>query len=91
MVRTQEAARFRIVISVDQVVKTCLFVVVVPAVAERVDIQDLRADLRQKVAPRIVFVQPEQVPAGIIDADDIALQILAVEILLPALSCSLYV
>ena len=34
MVRAQEAARFRIVISVDQVVKTCLFVVVVPAVAE---------------------------------------------------------
>ena len=90
-IRRDESADFGIIIAAVQVVESGFRIVVVPAVAERVDIQDLRADLRQKVAPRIVFVQPEQVPAGIIDADDIALQILAVEILLPALSCSLYV
>ena len=38
--------------------------------------------MRKKVAPRIVFVLPEQVPAGIVNPDDIALQVLAVEIFL---------
>ena len=90
-IRRDKSSDFGIVVAAVQVVESGFRIVVVPTIAERVDIQDLRADLRQKVAPRIVFVQPEQVPAGIIDADDIALQILAVEILLPALSCSLYV
>ena len=78
-----KSADFGIIIAAVQVIESGFRIVVVPAVAERVDIQDFRADLRQKVAPRIVFVQPEQIPAGIIDADDIALQILAVEVLLP--------
>ena len=78
-----KSADFGIIIAAVQVVEPGFRIVVVPAIAERVDIQDFRADLRQKVAPRIVFVQPEQIPAGIIDADDIALQILAVEVLLP--------
>ena len=81
-IRRDESADFGIIIAAVQVVESGFRIVVVPAVAERVDIQDLRADLRQKVAPRIVFVQPEQVPAGIIDADDIPLQVLAVEIFL---------
>ena len=90
-IRRDESARFGVVIAAVQVIESGFRIVVVPAIAERVDIQDFRADLRQKITPSVIFVQPEQVPAGIIDADDIALQVLAVEILLPALSCSLYV
>ena len=81
-IRRDESPDFGIVIAAVQVIESGFRIVVVPAIAERVDIQDLRADLRQKVTPRIVFVQPEQIPAGIIDADDIALQVLAVEIFL---------
>ena len=81
-IRRDESPDFGIVIAAVQVVESGFRIVVVPAVAERVDIQDFRAGLRKKIAPRIVFVQPEQIPAGIIDADDIPLQILAVEIFL---------
>ena len=90
-IRRDKSSDFGIVIAAVQVVESGFRIVVVPAVAERVDIQDFRADLRQKVTPGVVFVQPEQIPAGIVNSDDIALQVLAVEILLPALSCSLYV
>lgn len=90
-IRRNKSADDRVVIAAVQVVETGLRIVIVPAIAERVDLQNFRADLRKKIAPRIVFVQPEQIPAGIVNADDIALQVLAVEILLPALSCSLYV
>ena len=81
-IRRDESANDRIIIAAVQVVESGFRIVVVPAVAERVDIQDLRADLRQKVAPRIVFVQPEQIPAGIVNSDDIPLQVLPIEILL---------
>ena len=90
-IRRDKSADFGIVVAAVQVVESGFRIVVVPAIAERVDIQDLRADLRQKIAPRIIFVLPEQIPAGIVNSDDIPLQVLAVEILLPALSCSLYV
>ena len=81
-IRRDESADFGIVVAAVQVIEPGLRIVVVPAVTERVDIQDFRADLRQKITPSVIFVQPEQVPAGIIDADDIALQVLAVEVLL---------
>ena len=81
-IRRDESARFGVVVTAVQVVETGFRIVIVPAVAERVDIQNFRADLRQKVTPGVVFVQPEQVPAGIINADDIALQVLAIEIFL---------
>ena len=81
-IRRDKSADDRIVIAAVQVVEPGFRIVVVPAIAERVDIQDFRADLRQKVTPGVVFVQPEQIPAGIVNADDIALQILAVEIFL---------
>ena len=77
-----ESADFGIIVAAVQIVEPGLRIVVVPAVAERVDIQDFRADLRQKVAPRIIFVLPEQVPAGIVNPDDIPLQVFAVEIFL---------
>ena len=81
-IRRDKSADDRIVIAAVQVVEPGFRIVVVPAIAERVDIQDFRADQRQKVTPGVVFVQPEQIPAGIVNADDIALQILAVEIFL---------
>ena len=81
-IRRDKSADNRIIIAAVQVVESGFRIVVVPAIAERVDIQDLRADLRKRVTPRIVFVQPEQIPAGIVNADDIPLQVLAVEIFL---------
>ena len=81
-IRRDKSARFGVVIAAVQIVDATLRITIVPAVAERVDLQNFRADLRKKIAPGVVFVLPEQVPAGIIDADDIALQVLAVEIFL---------
>ena len=81
-IRRDKSARFGIVVAAVQVVEPGFRIVVVPAIAERVDIQDLRAGLRKKIAPSVVFVQPEQIPAGIVNADDIALQVFAVEIFL---------
>ncbi len=81
-IRRNKSADDRVIIAAIQVVESGFRIVVVPAIAERVDLQNFRADLRKKIAPGVVFVLPEQVPAGIIDADDIALQVLAVEILL---------
>ena len=82
-IRRDESARFGVVVAAVQVVEPRLRVVIVPTVAERVDLQNFRADLRKQVAPGVVFVLPEQIPAGIVNPDDIALQVLAVEILLP--------
>ena len=82
-IRRDESARFGVVVAAVQVVEPRLRVVIVPTVAERVDLQNFRADLRKQVAPGVVFVLPEKIPAGIVNPDDIALQVLAVEILLP--------
>ena len=82
IIRRDESARFGVVITAVQIVEARLFVVVVPAITERVDRQNIRATLREDVTPCVVLVFAEQIPARIIDADDIALQVLAVIVLL---------
>ncbi len=89
-IRRDKSADNRIIIAAVQIVDATLRIAIVPARAERVDLQNFRADLRKQIAPGVVFVLPEQVPAGIIDADDIALQVLAVEVLLPVVLKSSY-
>ena len=81
-IRRDKSSRFGIVVATVQIVEPGFRIVIIPAIAERVNIQDFRADLRKKVAPRIVFVLPEQIPAGVINPDDIPLQVLPIETLL---------
>ena len=83
VVGRDDSARFGIIVAAVQVVEPGLRIVVVPAVAKRIDIQQFRAALRKDIAPGIVLVLAEHVPAAIIDRKDIALQVLPVVVLLP--------
>ena len=82
VVGRDKSARFGIVVTAVQVVQPGLRIVVVPAIAERVDIQKSGADLRKDIPPGVVLVFPAQIPAPVVDLNDIALQVLAVVVLL---------
>ena len=81
-IRRDKSARFGVVVAAVQVVEPRLRVVIVPTVAERVDREKFRSALRKDLAPRVVLVFPEQIPAMIADRYDVPLQVLAVIVLL---------
>ena len=83
VVRRDESARFGVVVTAVQVVQPGLRIVIVPAVAERVDLLKFGTFLRKKVAPGVVLIHAAPVPAAVVDLNDIALQVLAVVVLLP--------
>ena len=85
-IRRDKSSRFGIIVAAVQVVKAGLRIVIVPAITERVDLLKLGTFLRKKVAPGIVLIHAAPVPAAVVDLNDIALQVLAVEVLLPVIT-----
>ena len=65
IIRRDESARFGIVITAVQIVEARLFVVVVPAITERVDRQNIRAALREDVTPCVVLVLADKATAAV--------------------------
>ena len=81
-IRRDKSARFGIVVAAVQVVEPRLFVVVIPAIAERIDREQLRTTLPNDLAPGIVLIRSARAAAFVEDRYDIPLQVLAVYILL---------
>ena len=65
IIRRDESARFGVVITAVQIVEARLFVVVVPAITERVDRQNVRAALREDVTPCVVLVLADKATATV--------------------------
>ena len=65
IIRRDESARFGVVITAVQIVETRLFVVVIPAITERVDRQNVRAALREDVTPCVVLVFTDKATAAV--------------------------
>ena len=61
----QESARLGVIITAVQIVEARLFVVVVPAITERVDRQNIRATLREDVTPCVVLVFADKATAAV--------------------------
>ena len=65
IIRRDESARFGVVVTAVQIVEARLFVVVVPAITERVDREDIRATLREDVTPCVVLVLADKATAAV--------------------------
>ena len=65
IIRRDESARFGVVVTAVQIVEARLFVVVVPAITERVDRQNIRATLREDVTPCVVLVLADKATAAV--------------------------
>ena len=81
-IRRDESARFGVVVAAVQVVEPRLRIIIVPAIAERVDREQFRTALPNDLAPGIVLIRSARAAAFVEDRYDIPLQVLAVYILL---------
>ena len=82
-VRIDESPHLRIVIAGLQVIPARFRVVIVRTVTERVDVPNRRsctAGHRHEVAPRIVGVVHDLAAVRVVDFNDVALQVFAVEV-----------
>ena len=81
-IRRDKSARFGIVVAAVQIVEPRLFVVVIPAITERVDREQFRTALPNDLAPGVVLIRSARAAAFVEDRYDIPLQVLAVIVLL---------